>query len=161
MLSFMTFLRNGEMTAKATTQRSNFPFNSFCNFNGEFLAAGAEGLVKFGGDTDAGANIDSWFSPIQTDFGDTVDKRMRYSHISGQFVGEFYVAATADDQPPVVYPIFVVQDRDDVQRLKIKMGEGHRGTYWSYKFGNVNGEYYEIAKIEILPNMITLGDRKF
>ena len=147
MLSLMTFLRTGTIEEKATTQRINFPFNSFCNFNGQFLAAGPQGLCKLGNDTDNGQPINACFSPIQTDFGSSASKRNRYAYVSYYSANPLSIQVSADDGPYIPYNI--TGSLVKIQRVKIKLGEGTRGVFWIYRFLNTGGAYFALNRVEI------------
>ena len=158
MLSMMTFLRTGDILAKATTQRTNFPFNSFCNFNGAFLAAGPNGLASVGvSDTDNGVPINAFFSPILTDFGTSASKRMRYIYFSFDATGPLQMKLSADDGNDIPYQIPV--NLEKLQRVKFKVGEGTRGVYWRFKFENVDGCWFNFNRIEVEPTMKKLGTK--
>ena len=145
-ITYLVHLKNGPITSKATTQRLNFPFNSFCKFNGKYLAASDTiGICELGGKTDNGTPISAYFVPIQTDFGTSFSKRMRAVHHSIISSGGFYTKLSADDGTEYEYSASGA--KESLQRVKVKVGEGTKGVYWRFEFGNVSGSDFRWKRI--------------
>jgi hypothetical protein len=156
-VTMLVHLKNGPLNAKATTQRTNFPFNSFCKFNGEYLAAGTTGLFELGGDTDNTVEIDAYFIPVKTDFGSIASKRMWYVRMTGDFEEGMYINVIADEETEVEYEITSV--KAGLQHITKKLGQSAKGVFWSFEFGNVDGADFSFNRIDVCPAFLTYGSK--
>jgi hypothetical protein len=145
--TYLTHLKNGPINDKATTQRTNYPFNSFCEFDGVYIAASSTGLFRLGGETDNGTPIDAYFAIIQTNFGSSSSKRMQAVNLSYTSPGSLYAELTPDEGTAIQYTI--TGAFSGVQRRKTKVAEKPKGVFWKYKFGNVVGAYFMINRIDV------------
>jgi len=126
----------------ATSQYTNFDFNSFVNFNGVQLGAKADGIFELGGDDDNGTNIDAYFEPFLTDLGTIHQKRMRYLYLEMKTDGDIIVTISSDGGTAQE---FTVSGKDLLpQKHRIPIPRTLRGTYWLYQVKNVNGADFSI-----------------
>jgi hypothetical protein len=128
--------------ANATTQYTNFNFNSFVNFNGVTLAAGSGGIFSLDGDTDNGVSIDAYFEPVVSDIGVIRAKRMRYLYTELRLHGSLDIEIAVDEGSSQTYR---VTDTDmKAKRHRTTISKALHGTYWLYQFKNVNGADFSI-----------------
>ncbi len=149
-LTLLVHLKNGPINAKATTQRTNFPFNSFCKFNGEYLAASTTvGLCKLGGNLDIATPIDAYFIPIHYDFENSNIKHLRTLYFSGDFDGQMRLTLSADDGTEQSYSFATLTTGK--QLAKKKVSSSTRGVYHKIKVENYNGCDFSLNRIEVFP----------
>ena len=149
MITLMTNLKVGPVTAKATTQRVGFPFTSMCKFGGSYLGVSSSGLFSLGGDDLDGSVIDSYFEPITTDFGIANDKRMRFVYLGFECSGKLTLVITVDEKTERSYNI--TPKKTGQQRIRVAIGRDGAGRYWNFRIKNVNGCDFSIDSIDILP----------
>lgn len=134
---------------RATTQFTNFPFSSMCNFNGKQLGAGPAGLCEMGGDLDCGVAIDAWFVPVISDWGSSKPKRVRFIYLGYQCNGELTISVTGNNGEAIPYkiPCHAVGAQ---QRHRVTVSRSTQKRYWDFKVANVNGADFSIDAIDCL-----------
>jgi len=155
VIAFTTNLKLGPTTAKATTQRTGFPFTSMCRFGGNFLCTSDSGLFSLGGDNLDGTDIDSYFEPITTDFGISNQKRLRFVYIGFEAAGDLQLNVTADEQTERTYTI--TPTKTGQQKIRVAIGRDGKGRYWNFRIKNVSGCDFSIDNIDVLPVVLTHG----
>ena len=149
-LTLLVHLKNGPVTAKATTQRTNFPFNTFCKFNNEFLAASTTaGLCKLGGDLDITTPINAYFVPIHWDFENSYVKHLRALYFSGDFAGQMALTLSTDGGTEQSYTFATRITGKQCAKKTVKSVT--RGIYHKIKVANYNGYNFSLNRIEIFP----------
>lgn len=156
MLTFITTIEIGPINRKPTTQRMGFDFNSFFELNGECYCcsddATNKGLYKLGGNTDDGADIDAYFETPAINFDIDDEKKLREHYTFGELEDNLTVVATPDEHTANLQTqTITTPDATGVHRIKTKMGEGVRGTFWKFKYSNVDGGYFSIYSTSLLP----------
>jgi len=146
MQTIRTNLKNS-----ASTQYTNFNYTSMCRFNGVMLGAGQGGLFKACcGTDDNGTNIDAYFIPVLTNFGDPRPKRLRHAYVSGgDFTGDTKFTVTGDEK--TVSPEYTIlrESTEGQQRRRVTLGRGLSFTYGSFKFMNVTGSDFSIDSVHL------------
>ncbi len=155
MIALTTNLKLGPMTAKATTQRVNFPFTSMCKFGNHHLATSSSGLFELGGDDLDGDEIESYFEPLTSDFGISNQKRLRYVYIGFECSGNLVLFVTADEQAEREYAI--APSKTGQQVIRVTIGRDGQGRYWNFRIKNVSGCDFSIDSIKVLPVVRTHG----
>jgi len=136
------------LSNNASSQYTNFDFNSMCRFNGVILAAGAGGLFKACcGSDDNGTDIDAYFTPVKTNFGSLNKKRERHVYLAGECDGEMQVDLICDDKAAIGPYEVAFQPTEGQQRRRVKVGASDF-AYASHKVGNVDGSNFSIDIIE-------------
>lgn len=145
----MTVLSTNLQLANATTQFTNYDFNSMVNFNGKQIVANATGLYELGTDTDEGVNIDAFFEPVTSDFGDSHPKHIRFAYLGFEADGNIRLTVIDDRGHSEIKDIiaqFIGQ-----QRSRTTITRALTGRYWTFNIANVNGAYFALDSLEILP----------
>jgi len=156
-----TALTVGELRGKATTNRSHFPFNSFCRRGDEFLACSDSGIYLLGGDDYNGVDIDMDIETLTTDFGYKGVKSMRRFYLGTNSQGSFAVTPYADDVAGM--QIFTENSKTGRQTIRksfasrLSSGAKHDGRYWKFKIQNVDGADCTINQFSVLPINQALG----
>jgi hypothetical protein len=136
-LTLQTNLKLGPVNAKATTQRIGFSITSGCKFNGKYLATIDGALVELGGDTYGGTQIEAYFAPVMTNFGDMRQKRMRYAYLDFEAEDALICKVKTDEQ----------------QKKRVTIGRDGQGSSWSVTIQNTNGCDFSVDGIDVM--MIT------
>ncbi len=133
----------------AVTTFDEYPFNSFAEFGGSYLAAGPNGLVKLDvGMKDDLANVDANFATGQLYFGTSLQKRMTDFYFGARADGPVTLTVTVDENEPLEYTLDPL-DIATINQRRSLIGKGARGKYWQYGFENVDGSYFEFDSMDM------------
>ena len=140
----------------AFTQYCNFNFNSFCKIGSKNYSANDAGIFELTGNTDAGANIDSFFELVLSDFGIANMKRVRSIYVGGESEGQLTLTLKDDEDNSRPYSFSLASDSKQISG-KIDIGRDGQGRYWQTRIDNTSGCYFAIDLIEL---SITVLGRK-
>lgn len=138
MLTLDTNLKAGN----ATTQYTNFDFNSMVTFNGAQLGANETGIFELSGETDNTVAIDAYFEPVTSDIGVAGPKRMRYLYTEAKISGSVDINISVDGGAVQTYRIS--DTALTPLRYRTTVSKILHGTYWLYQFKNVNGADFSV-----------------
>lgn len=141
----MITLSTNLKSAAATTQFTNYDFNSFCNFNGKSIAAKDTGLYELGGDTDNGQPISAYFEPVHSNWGTLHPKRCRYFYLSYQASGPIQLTVLPSFDNTITPRVPNAQER-----IRVTIPKNIVQTYWRYQVSNIDGSDFSIDSIEAL-----------
>lgn len=134
---------------KAVTQWTNYPFNSFCEFNGQYLAANEDGLFTISNEDDNGSDITSC-TEFVVDFGTVV-------HIRSLWIGfetsdSLQLSLTFDDRTSDTQTFTLTPNHTSNQQhsTKIFLGRGDQGRYLTIKISGVDGADWSLDFIEAI-----------
>jgi len=154
-------LKLGEIAAKATVHRTNFPFNSFCKMpDGTYIGASDTlGLCTIGGTTDNGVAISSVFEPIRTDFGLSNPKRIRRLYLTFEATKgkKIQILMTADEDSTTVQTIVFEAYKNGKQVVEMVTDRMPIGVFWSFTVSNINGADFAISRLEALVIVLSAG----
>ena len=142
---------------RATTQYTNWNFNSMVKFGDKFIGASDDGLFEICNDRDDGVPIGAYFEPITTDFGISAPKRMRYMYFGFEANGGMRIDVSVDQQAARTYDI--PAHKTGQQRTRISIGRDGKGRYWSFRIKNINGANFSFDSVEVLPVVRQQGTR--
>lgn len=138
----------------ALTQYSNFPFNSFAQFNGVYLGASDAGIFALTGATDNGAAINAYARVGITDFATSHLKRVDRAYVGYRSDGDLVLRIITDE----------VQQRDYLMRRTVatpgihgnlvRFGKGLAARYWQFEVRNVNGSDFDLNIVELKPTTL-------
>lgn len=144
----------------ASTQYTNFDYNSICIFNGVVLVAGASGLFKACcGADDNGTDVDSYFIPHKTNFGTLNKKRERYIYLGYSCDGDMTVEITGDDNTTIGPYTITAVAAEGKQRRRVTIGNRLSAGYLKHKFSNDDGSDFKIDVIEVALDTKKYGGR--
>lgn len=129
-----TQLRVGSVGSKATTQRTNFNFNSYCEFNGRYLACGSGGLYSIGGGTHNGAAITGVFEPMTSVLGSNNPKRTRFLYFDMEGSGDVVITPYADDVQGTAKTMTL--GKSGQQAGKVAINRDSQGVSWRFNISN-------------------------
>ena len=134
-------MRNG-----ATTEYTNYNFNSFASAGRNYLAASSSGLYELLGDDDAGSDI---IAKVKTGFGQFAGSRL--SHMKAAYIGMrgagdfvFRIETTAGDT--YNYAVTVAS----MKTQKIHLGKGIRARYFAFELEST-GQDFDLENIKLVP----------
>ena len=141
---------------QALSTYSNFPFNSFCIFNGRVLCAGDGGLFELTGTSDGGAPIAAQAIGGVTDFGDphlkTVDRVYLGYRTSAVTVGApsaLTLSLVTHDDGVVYSYALPANGTTGIYRRRVITGRGLRASYYQWQLANVAGAGFAIDSLDI------------
>jgi len=131
----------------ATTQYSNFLFNSMVKFGDTYVGANSNGIYELDGDDDDGTNIDAEFEPITTDFGLENPKWVRFMYFGYEADGDLVIVLSADQG--VGETISIDSDKTRQQRKRVSGVRSIQGKYISFGIANTSGCDFGIDSIDV------------
>jgi len=138
------------LSNNASTQYTNFNYNSLCRFNGVTIGAGAAGLFKACcGPDDSGTPIAAYFTPVMTNLGIDAKKSLRYVYLGYQAAGEVALHVTGDEKVTAGPYIFRTNPAEGQQRRRVSIGRGMTWAYGALKISNIAGCDFSIDSIQV------------
>lgn len=132
------------------TEYTNFNFNSMTKFNGEYLAAGATGLVALSGDDDRGTQIDWRIRLGLTDFGIEQLKRLEEAFMTYRSEGDATFRVIIDGGQTYEYTLVATGNRG-MATNRTKIGKGVKSNFWCFEVESINGAAIEIQDMTLHP----------
>jgi len=138
---------------KAISEYTNYPFNSFCELDGQYLGASEDGLFLLEGADDDGDPIDASVLTMMTDFNSTHMKRVPTAYIGYTSDGTMVLRVRAVSGGELREHWFTATQRtaNAPREQVIQLGRGIRSRYWQFELANVDGADFEIDKLELYP----------
>lgn len=131
----------------ASTQFTNYDFNSMFAFNGKLWGCGENGLrILNTGDDDAGTDIVGYITLGSVDMGEMY-RRIRYVYLGLQGDGDLVMTVTTDLNTVRTYPIALNGDLQ--QRVRVQLDRSVKGRYWDFKIANDAGSDFSIDYIQL------------
>ena len=126
-----------------------YPYNSFAEFGGKYLAAGPDGLFQIDvGDTDTSAPIVASIKTGQTSFGSEFQKHLTSFYAGMRSAGDVAVRVFVDERDPIEYVLSPLDIATLKQRRSI-MGKGMRGKYWAFEIENTGGCDFDLDTMNV------------
>lgn len=137
----------------ALTKYSGYNFNSFAQVGERYLGAGSDGIYLLSGDDDAGTAIDASARTAMFDFGADFKKRVPRAYLGIRGDGDVYLKTITNEEEENWYR---VQDvKQSFQNRRVKMGRGVESTAWQFELENVDGAYFELHDMTLIPVILT------
>jgi hypothetical protein len=134
----------------AVSEYTNYPFNSFAQFNGVYLGAGANGLFALTGDTDAGTIINAAARVGITDFGTSHLKRVDRAYVGYRTDGNLIMSVFTDETVQRDY-LLSGNGYAGLHGAFTRFGKGLAARYYQFQIANQNGAYFDMNMIELKP----------
>lgn len=140
----------------SSTQYNNFDIVSTCEFNGQILGAGTGGLFKLSCEyDDEGTDINSYVKTFALKLNHDGKKKVRYIYLNLETDGTVLVTPIVDGiEKPVITFTPTTTGR---QFIRKSVGISTSGVYWQFKIENVNGCWFYLDKMEVLPINLSRG----
>jgi hypothetical protein len=132
---------------------SNFPFNSFAQFNGVYLGASANGLFALTGDTDNGEMIQAAARVGITDFATSHLKRVDRLYVGYRTDGNLVLRVFTDEVTERDY-LLPTNQAAGLHGARVRVGKGLEARYWQFEIDNQNGAYFDLNMIELQPTVL-------
>lgn len=146
-----TLVLNTENTA--VSEYSNFAFNSYAYLQGQLLACKDDGLYLLGGDTDNGTEIEAILRTGLMDFGTSNKKILTDAYIGYTTSGRLLLKTLSTEggtKQERWYELTAVT-ADSPTANRVKTAHGVKARYWQFEIRNLDGNDFELEKIEVLP----------
>lgn len=134
----------------ALTEYTNFSFNSFAQFNGETLAAGAGGLFALTGADDAGTDIDARVRLASMDLDMAELKRIEEALLSYRSDGRMILRVVVEDGLTYEY-VVEPTGRTGIYQARVKPGKGLKLNYITLELANFEGAAFDFDALRIKP----------
>lgn len=132
----------------ATTEYSNYVFNSFAQISDVYYGASSSGLYKLIGDNDAGANI---VATIKSGFAQWAGSRfslLKGAYLGARGGGTYVLKIITGDNKTYVYQVAT----RDQRTTKVHLGKGLRARYLAFELISA-GQDFDLDTIEFVPLM--------
>lgn len=154
MISLSTNLTIGPVGSKATTQLTNFNFNSYMTFQNRSLAVADNGLYEITGITNNESPVSAYIIPITYNLNVLGKKRLRYIYIKAYVTGNLSVEITSENGvATIVIPVTTIGWR----QLRARIPRSVKGSNLIIKISNVAGSDFTISKVDIKPIILSNG----
>lgn len=131
------------------TEYTNFPFESFCEFDGKLLAAGAGGIYLLGGDLDEAAQIAAEITTGVTDFGSEYNKRLTDAYVSAESSGKIDFSVLPDGGEKAYTEKVPTAANKRYKQHKVSLAKGVKARYFQIRVANKAGADMRIGMIDI------------
>ena len=128
------------------TVYAQYPFNSFCLFNGVYFGCTAAGVYSLTGDDDDGADIDAVAKTGTVDIGKPSKVVPRKAYLTGRFKGMKIRIYPGEGDP---YTQEIKENGDGPREAEVKFGRGHKERYFAWEILNRDGADFEIDSFNI------------
>ena len=138
---------------KAPWQYSNFPFNSFANHAGRYLALTDGALYALTGDTHDGTAIEAIGKTGLINFGTAMKKALPRAYFGYTSSGELLFKTITTDTGKKITRWYQLKERtaESVTDARVKMARGVKSVYWQFEITNIEGADFEVDTIKLLP----------
>jgi len=133
---------------KATTQRTNFGFNSYIELAGSYYGLSSSGVFTLGGSTDDGAAISAYFKTGTTNLGSSKPMRAGYCYFTMEADGAVYLKVTPNKDTTLTETFNFTPTTDKFHTHREKLGKGLRAGTFGFEFGNTAGSDFSVYMIE-------------
>jgi hypothetical protein len=137
------------MESAASTQYSNYGFNSFFVRNGESYGVADDGIYRLTGDTDLLEPIDAQINLGSNRLGASTDKRLPAVYINAASDGKLIMKVEVDGAAPYYYE--ARSSSDTLDNHRVDTGRGLKGNNWTFTLMNQDGDDFELANLEFVP----------
>ena len=136
----------------AVSEYKDFSFNSFAYFNGQYLAANADGIFTLGGAKDNGKDIDARIELPPVDFGEGFIKRAREAWLTYRADGQLVLVLRLDEHETWESALELVGNKSHEERTKIARGIKNR--FIGFGIRNQAGCDFDLESLRVLVDPI-------
>lgn len=150
--TYQTWVLN--MRKTALTEYTNFNFNSYAEFNGQFLGCGPTGVfVLDQSASDNGTPIDAVARTGMADYDRSLLKRVPRLYVGYKTDGDMIFRSITSEGGTRSYPLYNNNVIGFTQR-RVPIGKGPKSSYWQYEVENVAGADFTLQSILAYPVML-------
>jgi hypothetical protein len=122
--------------------------NSFANFRGQVLAAGAGGIFALTGDADSGAIIEAAARGGRMDFGTDHLKRVKDVYVLYRSDGPLQLNVLLEEtEEPYKYAL-EHRDKPGLRPHRVRLGRALKSAYWQFEIVNIDGVDFQVDGID-------------
>jgi len=148
-LTMITNLAVGKPAGeKATTQRTNYGFNSYIELAGSYYGLSSAGVYTLGGSTDNGSAISAYFKLPATNLGSLKPKRAGYCYLTMEAGGAVYLKVTPNKDTTLTETFNITPTTAEFHVHREKLGKGLRAGMFGFEFGNTGGSDFSVSMME-------------
>lgn len=152
---YLAWVVNTETRAASTY--TNFPFNSFCEFEGDYYGAAADGIYELDGDDDDGDAIRARLRLGMSNLGIAREKRIPALYLAyaadGRLVLKAIVTEIDGTRSEWWYQL-TPRGAGGVREGRIQMGRGLKAVFWDFEIANIDGADFELADLKFHPMVL-------
>lgn len=130
----------------ATTEYTNYEFNSFAQMGNQFLGASSTGLYELDGDTDNGAAIIADIKSGLMQLGGSRFTSFKAAYLGVRGSGDFVLKLETGDGKFYTYAVV----GKNMQTTKVHLGKGLRARYFSFELIST-GQDFDLDTVEFIP----------
>src|SRR5574337_8470 len=148
--------RNTEEGAVSEFQR--YEFNSFGELQGEYYAAGTDGIYRIGGASDAGEAIVGYLKTGLLDFGSSMQKRMDSAWLAIATDGTVRLKVVTTDGGEAAETWYQVASKDEgavAENLRLKIGKGLKSRHWQFELVVEDASEFEMEEMQFVPMILS------
>ena len=153
--TYLAWVVNTETRAAWTYE--NYPFNSFCEFEGRYYGAAADGIYTLDGADDAGEDIKARFRLGLNNLGTGKMKRVPSLYLGyrsdGTLVLKVISTSPGGEKEENWYRL-TPQHAGATREGRIKIGRGIKSVYFDFEVANVNGADFDVDALELFPMIL-------
>jgi len=145
------------LNSAASIPYTNHTSTSMSVFNGAILGAGPDGIKKLAcGTTDGVTTIEAYIKTGSNTLGWIGKKKNRFIYLGVETSSTIKITPVIDgvDGTAVTFS----PSASGMQYMKMSVPNDNIGYYWAYKVENVDGCWFSISEVTVLP--IHLSKRK-
>lgn len=133
----------------ATTEYTNYAFNSFAQMGHKYLGATSSGLYELNGDNDAGTNIIADIKSGLMQLGGSRFTSFKAAYLGMRGEGNFVLKLETGDGKTYNYAVI----GKDMQSSKVHFGKGLRARYFSFELIST-GQDFDLDTVEFIPLVV-------
>lgn len=130
----------------ATTEYTNYEFNSFAQMGRKYIGATRDGLYELDGDTDAGSLIVADIKSGLMQLGGSRFTSFKSAYLGMRGSGDFVLKLDAGDGKTYTYAVV----GKDMETAKVHFGKGLRARYFSFELIST-GQDFDLDGVEFIP----------
>jgi hypothetical protein len=146
LADYLTLVLN--TSTSAITEYDNYDFNSFTEFNGNYLGCSSEGIELLEGDDDNGDDINSVVTYPTLDNNLALLRQLREAWFTGTNTGELTIDVK-ERESGTVYTYKTNKINSDTHDDRIKFGKGFKNRFFDFTVKNIDGCDFSINSIRI------------
>lgn len=130
----------------ATTEYTNYRFNSFAQMGHKYLGASDNGLYELNGDTDNSTDI---IAHIKSGFAQFAGSRFtlfKAAYLGMRGTGNFVLKLVSGDGSTYTYNLV----GSDMKTAKVQLGKGLRARYFAFELIST-GQDFDLESVEFIP----------
>ncbi len=143
----------------AVSTYTNYPFNSFAEFNGRFFGGSETGLMELVGATDNGTPINPVLRTGLMDFGSSLLKRVPFAYVGytadQQLVMKVTVTAPGGEKQQYWYGLDPRPVAGATTQNRVQIDRGLRSVYWQFELTSLNGAQIDVDSLRLFPMILS------